>query len=129
MHRQRACIKLSCIHIYVIVPTIRLPVADDGSDISVSGGNFSGGSSTRGGFLFADFNTRVTISGGVIEDNVATINGGAIYCNGDEASNVSIEGGTFRHNKALESGGAIALWGATTLVSITGGTFEDNEAT
>lgn len=64
-----------------------------------------------------------------MQDNVATIKGGAIYCNGDDASNISIEGGTFRNNKALDSGGAIALWGATTLVTITGGTFEDNEAT
>lgn len=51
-----------------------------------------------------------------------------LYLNGNEAFDISIEGGTFRNNLALESGAAIAVWGAPSLVRITGGTFENNKA-
>lgn len=61
-----------------------------------------------------------------------------VYCSGDSfgmgGSKVTIEGGTFSDNEALELGGAIAAWGTTTggltptLVSITGGTFNNNTA-
>ncbi|CAN0537054.1 unnamed protein product, partial [Laminaria digitata] len=43
-------------------------------------------------------------------------------------SDVSIEGGTFRNNTALEGGGAISFWGPDVLVTITGRTFDNNNA-
>lgn len=51
-----------------------------------------------------------------------------IYIDGEGASEILIGGGIFKNNKAQEAGGAIALWGAPSLVTITGGTFENNEA-
>ena len=51
-----------------------------------------------------------------------------LYCSGHGVSTILIEGGTFRDNRALESGGAIAFWGPDVLVTITGGTFENNTA-
>ena len=52
-----------------------------------------------------------------------------VYCVGDRVSTVTIEGGTFRDNTARESGGVIAFGGASTLVTITGGAFLNNNAT
>lgn len=52
-----------------------------------------------------------------------------LYCSGNGVSDISIEGGTFRGNSAEENGGAIAIWGPEVLVTITGGTFENNTAT
>lgn len=41
---------------------------------------------------------------------------------------VSISGGTFSNNEAKELGGAVVAWGETTLVNITGGVFVNNTA-
>lgn len=58
-----------------------LIVAAEGSDISIHGGNFTCRSSVRGGFLYAEDNTRVRITGGLIENNVATKRGaGVSFC-------------------------------------------------
>lgn len=55
-----------------------------------------------------------------------------VYCSGDSfglgGSKVFIEGGTFVDNEALELGGAIVAWGLPTVVTITGGLFENNTA-
>lgn len=55
-----------------------------------------------------------------------------IYCSGESfdmgGSVVSITGGNFEDNVALEHGGAIAIWGDTTVVTVEGGTFINNSA-
>lgn len=104
------------------------PDAGEGSDIDVNGGQFTCRTSARGGFLYAEDNTDVKITGGLVADNVSTRRGGAVYCSGNGVSTISIEGGTFRGNRALEAGGAIAIGGSGVLVTITGGTFESNTA-
>lgn len=42
---------------------------------------------------------------------------------------MSVNGGNFTGNEALELGGVFDAWGATTVVTITGGSFEYNRAT
>lgn len=54
--------------------------------------------------------------------------GEQLYCSGKGVSDISIEGGTFRGNRALEAGGAISIYGENVLMTITGGTFENNVA-
>lgn len=61
-----------------MVPNSCLSVAFEGSNISVSGGNFSGATSKRGGFIYAEDNTRVRITGGLVEDNCSEKRGGAV---------------------------------------------------
>ena len=56
----------------------RLAVGAEGSNTSVISGKFSGGSSTRGGFFYAEGNVRVKIAGGLVANNVATDSGGAV---------------------------------------------------
>lgn len=55
-----------------------------------------------------------------------------MYCEGKSLDmrglHVLIEGGSFVNNEALEAGGGIAVWGALSVVDITGGTFENNVA-
>lgn len=55
-----------------------------------------------------------------------------VYCSGDDldlgGSQVFIEGGIFTANEALELGAAIVAWGRTTVVTVTGGVFENNRA-
>lgn len=55
-----------------------------------------------------------------------------VYCSGDsfdlDGSVVSISGGTFSNNEALELGGALVAWGDTTVVTVTGGVFVNNTA-
>ena len=60
------------------VPNCLLSVAFEGSRISVHGGIFSGATSKRGGFIYAEDDTRVTITGGLIEDNFSSSRGGAV---------------------------------------------------
>ncbi|CAN0523909.1 unnamed protein product, partial [Scytosiphon promiscuus] len=64
----------------------------------------------RGGFVYVEEFSHMTITGGRIADNVATRRGGACYCSGEDdfgGSNLNIEGGVFVNNTALELGGAI----------------------
>lgn len=55
-----------------------------------------------------------------------------VYSEGDDVAEgggqVLIEGGSFINNEALELGGAIVAWGADSVVTITGGVFENNTA-
>lgn len=53
-------------------------MAREGSNIRVSGGIFSGSNSTKGGFIYAEDDTRVTITGGLFESNFASKRGGAV---------------------------------------------------
>lgn len=55
-----------------------------------------------------------------------------VYCSGNNndlgGSHVSISGGTFSNNEASEVGGAVVAWGAPTVVNVTGGLFANNTA-
>ena len=57
---------------------MRQTVAGDGSDISVRGGNFTSKSCERGGFLYAEDNTRVKITGGLVEKNLVSKRGAGV---------------------------------------------------
>lgn len=59
-------------------PNLRLSVALKGSRISVRGGIFIGATSERGGFIYAEDNTRVNVTGGLIEDNFSRLRGVAV---------------------------------------------------
>ena len=93
----------------------------------------------RGGAIFTDDNTQLTVSNSTFTQNVAQTsgalttaqaNGGAI--SSDNGSTVTITGSTFDHNQAIGSdgttnriGGALASRGTTNLTNVT---FSDNSA-
>lgn len=52
--------------------------AYDGSDINIFGGNFMCRVTSRGGFLRAEDRSSVSITGGVVENNVAERRAGAV---------------------------------------------------
>ncbi|CAN0292075.1 unnamed protein product, partial [Laminaria digitata] len=54
-----------------------ISTGNEGGDILVNGGEFTGGTCSRGGFLYAGDNTTVNITGGVFADNTVTRRGGA----------------------------------------------------
>ncbi|CAM9217775.1 unnamed protein product, partial [Laminaria digitata] len=102
-----------------------------GGDVRVDGGDFMCRVDQRGGFLYIEEFSVVTITEGLFANNMATRRAGAIYCsgaNGGGGSKLNVEGGVFVNNTALELGGAITAWGDTTVVNITGGLFTNNTA-
>ena len=50
----------------------------EGGEVIVHGGTFTGGSGTRGAFLYAEDDTRVRIVGGLFKANIASRGGGAV---------------------------------------------------
>eukprot|EP00903_Cladosiphon_okamuranus_P020453 g18773.t1 len=113
--------------------------ADGFSEVSITGGEFTGcTSSGNGGFIYVSDGATATISGGTVSNCVAGRRAGVMYCSGDSfgfgGANCTITGGSFTDNRALEIGGAVVAWGTTsggltpTVVTITGGLFSNNTA-
>ncbi|CAN0066944.1 unnamed protein product [Ectocarpus sp. 4 AP-2014] len=103
------------------------------SNVNVNGGEFRGCRSTgNGGFMYVSDGGTVTITGGLVANNVAERRAGVVYSSGDNndlgGASVTIEGGTFSDNEAQELGGAIVAWGDTNVVTVTGGSFVNNTA-
>lgn len=98
-------------------------IGDNSKDttINIKGGTFTGNSCARYGGVIASYGT-INISGGVFNNN-SSKEGGVIASYGK----LNITGGVFENNKAKTNGGAIRL-GQKAIASITGASFNKNEA-
>lgn len=65
-------------HLLFVTVLLSLADASGGSDVSVEGGNFTCHATRNGGFLFAQDQARVNITGGWVSNNVADRKGGAV---------------------------------------------------
>lgn len=98
-------------------------IGDNSKDttINIKGGTFTGNSCARYGGVIASYGT-INISGGVFNNN-SSKEGGVIASYGK----LNITGVVFENNKAKTNGGAIRL-GQKAIASITGASFNKNEA-
>lgn len=108
-------------------------VKDDTGNITINGGLFGGESdadantcSTKGGVVYLEGSSNVTINGGTFKYNKATAYGGAIGVG--STGTVTIKGGTFTSNTSTTFGGVVGC-GGTGTVTIHGGSFTENTAT
>ena len=99
----------------------------NGSEVTITDSTISESSAMRGGAIYANTGSIVTLNGGVYDNNTATIHGGFIYNNeGTLTINESEKGvGKFTNHTAKDRGGVILNNGTTT---INNGTFTDNKA-
>ena len=99
--------------------------ATDSSEITISGGTISGCDGLRGGGLYAD-NSTVTISGGTISRCNVGAGGGLFATNSSE---ITIRGGTISEcSTTLDTGKGGGLYAENSIITISGGTIENNEA-
>ena len=97
----------------------------------ITGGTITGNTAANGGAIIVQGGADLTIKGGTISKNEATIYAGAIYVNvpGKSTGDVSVlklEGGTITQNKAVKNGGGIYITEAEFVM--TGGTISKNES-
>ncbi|PRP83184.1 exo-beta-1,3-glucanase [Planoprotostelium fungivorum] len=94
--------------------------------ISLYSTNFTGNSGPNGAALYLDLGSSAVINNCVFTNNVALVNGGAIY---NAASSLTITGSSFYSNSALR-GGALYLSPSqpNQTVTLTGSYFERNYA-
>lgn len=94
----------------------------DGAHLDMEGGCVSGNQAAFGGGIFAQ-NASAVLSG-IVENNVATINGGGL----DLYDGASIEStADLKGNRAGLNGGAASVWQGG-LLRVTGGTLSGNSA-
>ena len=88
--------------------------SNNGGAININGGNFemTGGtimecSAKNGGAIYVN-GGNILMTAGLLENNTATVNGGAIFVESDSIDvNINIEGGNIMSNSAGQNGGAI----------------------
>ena len=104
--------------------------------MNIYGGSLCGNTVKNGGAVYINSNNirqdyigTVTMYGGVIENNNAAGNGGAVYVAGDEyeGTGFHLTDGIIRKNSATGNGGAIFLYMGRGL-SVSGGTISENTA-
>ena len=89
------------------------------SVVNIYGGKIANNTGRNGGAMYVD--GTLTISGGVIENNYGSQQGGAVYAkNGD----LTVGGGQILNNNALKDGGGIYYRGGNATIS--GGTVSGN---
>ena len=92
-----------------------------GSAVTISdsgtGGAITGGKAARGGAIFAEDNTTVTLKGVALRDNEATAEGGAIFISGEgqSISTFTLTDCWIDRNTATGNGGGIANYGKLTI--------------
>ncbi len=94
------------------------------------GGNITGNTAENGAGIYCAANICIRIKGGSITNNIATGNGGGIYCEGD----MDIDDGNITGNTATIGGGIYVTKGSDTYsdsdaLRITGGNITGNTAT
>ena len=92
-------------HVIGIRTGCSLTINDSSSD---NQGRISGGWAANGGGIYINSGSTVTINGGTISNNFATVNGGGIYNNGT----LCLQGGTISNNIATTGGG---VWNGGTV--------------
>jgi uncharacterized delta-60 repeat protein len=104
-------------------------------DITIMGGTASGGSSwqqDRGGAIYSDYDTSVTISNCVLKHNAAprTTSGSSYGIGGAICSDAVLEilNSRFEENSASNCGGAIYVGASTAITAIRNSTFSNNSA-
>ena len=99
--------------------------------ITISGGTFTDNSAADGGVIYVYTTELVSITGGTFTSNKASTYGGVIStvkgASADAGVNINIAGGNFSNNSA-GTGGVLYLYENGEL-TVTGGTFTQNEAT
>lgn len=113
---------------------IGMQVTKSGSSagaITISGGTFTDNSAAYGGVIYVYTTELVSITGGTFTSNKASTYGGVIStvkgASADAGVNINIAGGNFSNNSA-GTGGVLYLYENGEL-TVTGGTFTQNEAT
>ena len=96
-----------------------------GGSCSISNGSVTSNSAKYGGAIAVD-DEVLTVNGGSVNSNTASLYGGAIYASGNGGVNVS-GNGTISSNKAANGGGIYTTAGAD--VTVTGGVISNNSAT
>ena len=93
--------------------------------ITIVDGTFSGNSGNNGGFLASSNSPKIFVKGGTFENNTASAYGGVL----DISGTAEITGGLFKNNKAYGGGAMSQVEATSSVVTVTGGTFDSNTAT
>ena len=106
-----------------------ISLADGGTSLLLAASTVSGNAGVNGGGIFANTGAKITVTGGVFSGNSSTSEGGGIYTegSGSDAVALSVTGTLFQGNRTDGVGGAIFADGSGTIL-IKGAKVIGNEA-